>query len=95
MFQMTKSIESDTIDVTQFKIPNEEGSVRSFGISEKKTRHIHVNQFSKWEASRQLAALCHLILRVLTRDFKIHSPEIVSIMPSESRGMKLRIDCSD
>ncbi len=95
MFQMTKPIDSDTVDVTQFKPPNEEVSVQSFGISEKSARYINVNQFSQWEASRQLAALCHLLLRVLARDFKIHLPEIVSIMPSESRGMRLRIDCAD
>ena len=94
-FRMTKPIESDTVDVTQFKTPTEEASAQSLRISEENTRHIHVDQFSRWEASRQLAALCQLFLRVLARDFNIHSPEIVSIIPSDSRGIRLRINCAD
>lgn len=92
---MTKPIESDTADLTHFKATTEERSTQSFSKSEENTRYIHVDQFSQWEASRQLAALCHLFVRILARDFNILSPERIFIVPSESRGIKLRIDCTD
>jgi hypothetical protein len=92
---MTEPIESDTIDVTRFKTSTVETSAQSVSKSEGKTRYIHVDQFSKWEATRQLAALCHLFLRVLARDFNILSPENIFIVPSESRGIKIRIECTD
>ena len=92
---MTEPIESDTIDVTRFKTSRVETSVQIASNYEGKTRYIHVDQFSKWEATRQLAALCQLFLRVLARDFNIHSPESIFFVPSESRGIKLRIKCTD
>jgi hypothetical protein len=92
---MTKSIESETADFMRFKTSIVEESDRNLSQSEENTQYIHVNQFSQREASRQLAALCRLFLRVLSRDFNIHSPEIISIMPSEDRGIRLRIDCTD
>lgn len=92
---MTKPIEGDTADLIRFKTSTVETSDQNFGLPEENTQYIHVNQLSQWEASRQLAALCHLFLRVLARDFNIHSPEIISIMPSEERGIRLRIDCTD
>lgn len=92
---MTEPIESDTIDVTRFRVSMMEATTQSIDKSERKTRYIHADQFSKWEATRQLAALYQLFLRVLERDFKIHSPESIFIVPSESRGIKLRIECTD
>ncbi|MFW9935469.1 MAG: hypothetical protein ACFFDU_08235 [Candidatus Thorarchaeota archaeon] len=92
---MTEPIESDTVDMAQFKMSPVETSDQSFDLSEEKTQYIHINQFSQWEASRQLAALCRLFLRVLARDFNIHSPESISIRPSEHGGVRLRIDCPD
>ena len=92
---MTEPIESDTIDVTRFKTSTVETSAQIAGKSEGKTRYIHVDQFSKWEATRQLAALCQLFLQVLARDFNIHSPESVFFVPSESRGIKIRIEFAD
>jgi hypothetical protein len=91
---MTKQIENDTVNIEEFKTPSEV-TAQGLPISEERTQHIHVDQFSRWEASRQLAGLCQLLFRVLARDFSIHSPKSVSIMASESRGIRLSISYAD
>ncbi len=61
-------------------------------VTKEKVRLLSVNRISENEISRQLAAICKLLLLALSRDFGIHSPGTVTIVPSEStRGVKLRI----
>lgn len=60
-------------------------------ISEGKVRYMYLHRFSEQEISRQLAAICQLFLLALERDFGIHSPKDITIEPSETGGVKLRI----
>lgn len=65
-------------------------------VSEEKTHLIVLDSFSQHEASRQIAAICRLLLLALARDFGVHSPETITIVPSENtRGVKLRITRRD
>ncbi len=60
-------------------------------LSERKVRYLFINRFSEQEISRQLAAICQLFLLALSRDFGIHSPKDITIEPSDTGGVKLRI----
>jgi len=65
-------------------------------VSEGKVRYLHVDRFSEREASRQLAAVCKLLILALARDFGVHSPNSIMIVPSEpTRGVELRITQRD
>jgi hypothetical protein len=60
-------------------------------LSEGKVRYLYLNRYSDQEISRQLAAICQLFLLALSRDFGIHSPKDITIEPSDTGGVKLRI----
>lgn len=60
-------------------------------LSEGKVRYLYINRYSEQEISRQLAAICQLFLLALSRDFGIHSPRDITIEPSDTGGVKLRI----
>ena len=60
-------------------------------LSEGKVRYLYINRYSEQEISRQLAAICQLFLLALSRDFGIHSPKDITIEPSDTGGVKLRI----
>jgi len=60
-------------------------------LSEGKVHYLYLNRFSEQEISRQLAAICQLFLLALSRDFGIHSPKDITIEPSDTGGVKLRI----
>jgi hypothetical protein len=65
-------------------------------VSEGKVRYLSVDRFSERETSRQLAALCKLLILALARDFGVCSPKTISIVPSEPTwGMELRIIVRD
>ena len=60
-------------------------------LSEGKVRYLYLDRYSEQEISRQLAAICQLFLLALSRDFGIHSPKDITIEPSDTGGVKLRI----
>ena len=60
-------------------------------LSEGKVRYLYINRYSEQEISRQLAAICQLFLLALSRDFGINSPKDITIEPSDTGGVKLRI----
>ncbi|MFX0077607.1 MAG: hypothetical protein ACFE8O_00055 [Candidatus Hermodarchaeota archaeon] len=60
-------------------------------LSEGKVHYLFINRYSEQEISRQLAAICQLFLLALSRDFGIHSPKDITIEPSDTGGVKLRI----
>jgi hypothetical protein len=71
-------------------------SSESLNQSENRVRYLCVDRFSEREISRQLAAVCNLLLRALARDFGVQTPGTVTIVPSENqRGVKLRISGHD
>lgn len=68
----------------------------SLNQTEDRVRYLWVDRFSEREISRQLAAVCSLLLRALARDFGVQTPGTVTIVPSENqRGVKLRISGHD
>jgi hypothetical protein len=61
-------------------------------VQDEKVRILCINHFSEREASRQLAAVCNLLVRMLARDFNEPSPKAVKILPlDQTRGVELRI----
>ena len=65
-------------------------------VSEGNVRHLCVDRFSEQEISRHLAAVCHLLMLALARDFGVHAPNSITIVPSEpTRGVELRINARD
>lgn len=65
-------------------------------VSESNIRHLCVDRFSEREISRNLAAICRLLILALARDFGVNTPNSITIVPSEpSRGVELRINTRD
>ena len=61
-------------------------------IQDDKVRILCLNPFSEREASRQLAAICNLLVQMLARDFGEHTPKAVKILPlDKTQGIELRI----
>lgn len=61
-------------------------------IQDDRVRILSLNHFSEREASRQLAAVCKLLVQMLARDFGEHTPKAVHIIPfDKTQGVELRI----
>ena len=56
-------------------------SSESLNQSENRVWYLWVDQFSEREISRQLAAVCNLLLHALSRDFGVQAPGTVTIVP--------------